>query len=308
MDDARGAGVDIFTMGQYLQPTQEALAGRRVRYAGEVRALARAAKTARVPSGGLQPAFAQLVPRGAGLLAAQPRVPVVGLGANVTKVFLTRPVLAAVCSLIIMIARAGGDPRHGRSRSIRRSRRRWLPSARATSAPSPQAVEAQVTTPLEQAVNTVQGLRYISSTERAGHLDDHLHVHAGDRPRHRRRRRAEPRSIGDRAVAGDGAAGRRSGQQELRLVRPGHRAHVGHQTVRYALSQQLRAAQHRQRSLARSGRFASRDLRPAAVCDADLDQPASARAAGARRRRRRYRAAGAECRGRQRQHRLGAGI
>src|SRR5580704_1515320 len=33
---------------------------------------------------------------------------------------------------------------------------------------SPQAVEAQVTTPLEQAVNTVQGLRYISSTSAQG--------------------------------------------------------------------------------------------------------------------------------------------
>ncbi|MBV8197001.1 MAG: efflux RND transporter permease subunit, partial [Candidatus Eremiobacteraeota bacterium] len=33
---------------------------------------------------------------------------------------------------------------------------------------SPQAVEAQVTTPLEQAVNTVQGLRYMSSTSAQG--------------------------------------------------------------------------------------------------------------------------------------------
>ncbi len=33
---------------------------------------------------------------------------------------------------------------------------------------SPQAVEAQVTTPLEQAVNTVQGLRYLSSTSAQG--------------------------------------------------------------------------------------------------------------------------------------------
>ena len=84
-----------------------------------------------------------------------------------TKVFLTRPVLAAVCSLIILIAGLVVIP----TLAIAQYPQIAPPVVTVTATyvgASPQAVEAQVTTPLEQAVNTAQGLRYISSTSAQG--------------------------------------------------------------------------------------------------------------------------------------------
>jgi HAE1 family hydrophobic/amphiphilic exporter-1 len=85
----------------------------------------------------------------------------------VTKVFLSRPVLAAVCSLLILIAGLVVLPAMAVSQYPQIAPPVVTVSAIYTGA-SPQAVEAQVTTPLEQAVNTVQGLRYISSTSAQG--------------------------------------------------------------------------------------------------------------------------------------------
>jgi HAE1 family hydrophobic/amphiphilic exporter-1 len=85
----------------------------------------------------------------------------------VTKVFLSRPVLAAVCSLLILIAGLVVLPAMAVSQYPQIAPPVVTISAIYTGA-SPQAVEAQVTTPLEQAVNTVQGLRYISSTSAQG--------------------------------------------------------------------------------------------------------------------------------------------
>lgn len=84
-----------------------------------------------------------------------------------TKVFLTRPVLAAVCSLIIMIGGLVVLP----TLPLAQYPQIAPPVVTITASyvgASPQAVEAQVTTPLEQAVNTVQGLRYISSQSTQG--------------------------------------------------------------------------------------------------------------------------------------------
>jgi HAE1 family hydrophobic/amphiphilic exporter-1 len=85
----------------------------------------------------------------------------------VTNIFLHRPVLAAVCSLVIMIAGLVVIP----AMAIAQYPDVAPPVITVTAlyvGASPQAVEAQVTTPLEQAVNTVQGLRYISSTSGQG--------------------------------------------------------------------------------------------------------------------------------------------
>ncbi len=79
-----------------------------------------------------------------------------------TKAFLNRPVLAAVASLLIMIAGLVVIPAMAVSEYPQIAPPVVTVTATYTGA-SPQAVEAQVTTPLEQAVNTVQGLRYISS-------------------------------------------------------------------------------------------------------------------------------------------------
>ena len=64
--------------------------------------------------------------------------------------------------------------RRCRSRSSRTSRRRRSRSPRSITGASAEAVESSVTTPLEQAINGVQGLRYISSQSRQRrHLADH---------------------------------------------------------------------------------------------------------------------------------------
>ena len=84
-----------------------------------------------------------------------------------TKVFLTRPVLAAVCSLVILIAGLVVLPTMAVSQYPQIAPPVVTITASYVGA-SPQAVEAQVTTPLEQAVNTVQGLRYVSSTSAQG--------------------------------------------------------------------------------------------------------------------------------------------
>jgi hydrophobic/amphiphilic exporter-1 (mainly G- bacteria), HAE1 family len=85
----------------------------------------------------------------------------------VTKAFLSRPVLAAVCSLVIMIAGLVVIP----AMAIAQYPQIAPPVVTVTAqyiGAAPQAVEAQVTTPLEQSVNTVQGLRYVSSTSAQG--------------------------------------------------------------------------------------------------------------------------------------------
>ncbi len=84
-----------------------------------------------------------------------------------TKAFLTRPVLAAVCSLIILIGGLVVMPTLPLAQYPQIAPPVVTISASYVGA-APEAVEAQVTTPLEQAVNTVQGLRYISSQSTQG--------------------------------------------------------------------------------------------------------------------------------------------
>ncbi|MGA8796375.1 MAG: efflux RND transporter permease subunit, partial [Candidatus Cybelea sp.] len=84
-----------------------------------------------------------------------------------TKVFLTRPVLATVCSLIILIGGLVVMPTLPLAQYPQISPPVVTITASYVGA-APQAAEAQVTTPLEEAVNTVQGLRYISSTSSQG--------------------------------------------------------------------------------------------------------------------------------------------
>jgi hydrophobic/amphiphilic exporter-1 (mainly G- bacteria), HAE1 family len=85
----------------------------------------------------------------------------------VTKAFLNRPVLATVSSILILIAGLVVIPALPISQYPQIAPPVVTVTATYTGA-SPQAVEAQVTTPLEQAVNTVQGLRYLSSTSAQG--------------------------------------------------------------------------------------------------------------------------------------------
>ena len=68
MDDARAAGVDIFTMGQYLQPTKKHLPVVEFVTPEKFERLGTAGAQQRLPSGRLEPALAQLVSRRTSLL------------------------------------------------------------------------------------------------------------------------------------------------------------------------------------------------------------------------------------------------
>ncbi len=77
--------------------------------------------------------------------------------------FLKRPIFAAVCSMIIVLAGLVSIP----SLPIAQFPKIAPPVVTVTShytGASAQAVENSVTTPLEEAINGVQGLRYVSST------------------------------------------------------------------------------------------------------------------------------------------------
>jgi hydrophobic/amphiphilic exporter-1 (mainly G- bacteria), HAE1 family len=84
-----------------------------------------------------------------------------------TSFFLRRPVFAAVCSIIILIGGVVTIP----TLPIAQYPQIAPPVVTVTASyvgASPEAVEAQVTNPLETAVNSAQGLRYISSTSAQG--------------------------------------------------------------------------------------------------------------------------------------------
>ena len=77
--------------------------------------------------------------------------------------FLKRPIFAAVCSLVILLVGGVSMPTLPIAQYPNISPPTVSVSAYYTGA-SAQAVEASVTTPLELAINSVQGLRYMSST------------------------------------------------------------------------------------------------------------------------------------------------
>src|SRR5487761_2438078 len=84
-----------------------------------------------------------------------------------TKFFLNRPIFAAVCSLIVLIAGLIAIP----TLPVAQYPQIAPPTVTVNAAyigASPEAVETSVTIPLEQAINGVQGLRYISSSSAQG--------------------------------------------------------------------------------------------------------------------------------------------
>jgi hydrophobic/amphiphilic exporter-1 (mainly G- bacteria), HAE1 family len=84
-----------------------------------------------------------------------------------SKFFIFRPIFAAVCSIIILIGGLVVLP----TLAIDQYPQIAPPVVTVTASyvgASPEAVEAQVTNPLETAVNSAQGLRYISSTSAQG--------------------------------------------------------------------------------------------------------------------------------------------
>jgi len=76
--------------------------------------------------------------------------------------FLRRPIFATVCALVILLLGIVAIPTLPIAQYPNISPPTVTVQATYTGA-SAEAVEASVTTPLEQAINGLQGLRYISS-------------------------------------------------------------------------------------------------------------------------------------------------
>ncbi len=81
----------------------------------------------------------------------------------ISQLFIRRPVLATVCSLIIMLAGVVAIPTLPIARYPNLSPPTVMVTAIYTGA-NAQAVETTVTTPLEQAINGVEGLMYLTSS------------------------------------------------------------------------------------------------------------------------------------------------
>ena len=134
----------------------------------------------------------------------------------IADVFIRRPVLSTVCSLLIILAGAVSIP----TLPIARYPDLAPPSVTVTAfytGANAQAVESAVTTPLEQAINGVEGMTYMtSSSTNSGFCDDHRDVRRRSQPGSGGRRRAEPRQPGARPHAGRSAAERHLGRRRSR--------------------------------------------------------------------------------------------
>ena len=81
----------------------------------------------------------------------------------ISKLFITRPILATVCSLIVMLAGVIAIP----TLPIARFPELTPPAVAVTAfytGANAQAVESAVTTPLEQVINGVEGMLYMTSS------------------------------------------------------------------------------------------------------------------------------------------------
>ena len=137
--------------------------------------------------------------------------------ASVSRFFIDRPIFAAVLSIVIVILGAHRLRRRCRSRSTPTSCRRRsscappIPARRRRSSPTPSP------RPIEQEVNGVEDMLYMSSQSTTDGADGaHHHVPARHRSRQGAGARAEPRRDRRAAAAGGSAPPRRHDAQERR--------------------------------------------------------------------------------------------
>ena len=224
-----------------------------------------------------------------------------------SDVFIRRPVLATVCSLIVILAGAIAIPTLPIARYPDLTPPAVTVNAFYTGA-NAQAVESAVTTPLEQVINGVEGMRYItSSSTNSGASTHHGDVRHRPRPGSGGGRRAEPRQPGAGPDAGRGADQRHLGHQAVGGVhgRPG--LLLRGQPLQHGVHQQLPRRLRPRRDQARARRRQRDHLRRAQVRHAPVARPAEAGGARPVGRRRDQRAARAERAGGGRRGRRRAG-
>ena len=157
----------------------------------------------------------------------------------VTDVFIKRPILATVCSILITLAGAIAIPTLPIGRYPELAPPTVAVSAFYTGA-NAQAVESAVTTPLESVINGVEGMVYMTSAvDQQRVLHHHGDVRSRARSRSRGSRRAEPRQLCARTHAARGAHKRHQRHEGLRGLSRRHRLLLRQQPVQLALHQQL---------------------------------------------------------------------
>ena len=182
--------------------------------------------------------------------------------------FLRRPVFAMVCAIVILLLGLVSIPTLPIAQFPNVAPPTVTVQANYTGA-SAEAVEASVTTPIEQAINGVQGLRYISSqSTNQGGSTDHRDVQSRSRSRSGRQRRAERGEPRARPFAERSQAHRRRRFEEQRHVRDGHRRHDDQSGAVQRSDQQLSRKQRHQRFAAHSRRQRRPGLRRTQIRDA----------------------------------------
>ena len=185
-------------------------------------------------------------------------------------VFIKRPVLSTVCSLLIILAGAIAIP----TLPIARYPDLAPPAVSVTAfytGANAQTVESAVTTPLEQAINGVEGMTYMtSSSTNSGVSTITRDVRHLARPGPGRRGRAEPRQFGAGTHAGGRAHERHHRLEGDRRVhgRAGllQQGQPLHQSVHQQLPGPLRPRRHQARARRRRRHHLRRTpLRDAAV-------------------------------------------
>ena len=212
----------------------------------------------------------------------------------VADTFIRRPILASVCSLVIIIGGADRDsepadrpvPAIG---AAHRAGRRVLSGSERRGGGVGRH-HSDRTGPERRRGPAVHDL----VEQQRWHRQHHHHLRRDPQHRRRRRRCAESRVAGRRTAAERGQDRRHFGDQERQRHRARRRGVLRQRRVRRAVPQQLRRSVHQGRDPARPRRVGRAGLRRAQVRDAAVARSGSSRRPGHHRQRGRGRAARAE--------------
>ncbi len=188
-----------------------------------------------------------------------------------SRFFIDRPIFAAVISMFLVHRRPRRDA-HAADRAVSGDRAAGgHRAARSTRAPRPSVLEQTVAAPLENAINGVEDMIYMSSNSTsAGVVAD-----PGDvRDRHQRRpggdQRQQPRQAGRAAAAAGSAAPGRHGRARQLVVPAGARVLLAGRPLRRPVHVELRHAQRARRAEAPARHDQRADLRRQGLRDAHL--------------------------------------
>ena len=118
----------------------------------------------------------------------------------VVDTFIRRPILASVCSLVIILAGAMAIPTLPIAQFPELAPPQVHRATPSTTARAPKSSKRRSRRPIEQAINGVEGMQYMTSSSGSdGIVVRHGDLRRRSRPRPRGGRRAEPRSRRSRA-------------------------------------------------------------------------------------------------------------